>query len=141
MSSAFKMAADIVQRWVAEHPKGFAPIVINITDGESTDGDPIPDAKALGSLGTEDGATLLFNIHLSSSAGNPIELPASDEGLPDKFSKQLYEMSSALTPFMVSRAKELGMSAGDGARGFVFNAQPTQVIQFLDIGTRPANLR
>jgi hypothetical protein len=141
MSSAFKTAADIVQRWVAEHPKGFAPIVINITDGESTDGDPIPDAKALGSMGTEDGATLLFNIHLSSSAGNPIELPASDEGLPDKFSKQLYEMSSALTPFMVSRAKELGMSAGDGARGFVFNAQPTQVIQFLDIGTRPANLR
>ena len=141
MSSAFKMAADIVQRWVAEHPKGFAPIVINITDGESTDGDPIPDAKALGSMGTEDGATLLFNIHLSSSASNPIELPASDEGLPDKFSKQLYEMSSALTPFMVSRAKELGMSAGDGARGFVFNAQPTQVIQFLDIGTRPANLR
>jgi len=141
MSTAFKTAADIVQRWVAEHPKGFAPIVINITDGESTDGDPIPDAKALGSMGTEDGATLLFNIHLSSSAGNPIELPASDEGLPDKFSKQLYEMSSALTPFMVSRAKELGMSAGDGARGFVFNAQPTQVIQFLDIGTRPANLR
>jgi hypothetical protein len=141
MSSAFKMAADLVQRWVAEHPKGFAPIVINITDGESTDGDPIADAKALCSLGTEDGAALLFNIHLSSAAGNPIELPASDEGLPDKFAKQLYEMSSALTPFMVSRAKELGLPAAEGARGFVFNAQPTQVIQFLDIGTRPANLR
>ena len=141
MSGAFKMAADMVQRWVAEHPKGFAPIVINITDGESTDGDPIPDAKTLCSLGTEDGAALLFNIHLSSAAGNPIELPASDEGLPDKFAKQLYEMSSALTPFMVSRAKELGLPAAEGARGFVFNAQPTQVIQFLDIGTRPANLR
>ena len=141
MSGALKMGADIVQRWVAEHPKGFAPIVINITDGESTDGDPMPDAKALSSMGTDDGATLLFNIHLSSAAGNPIELPASDEGLPDKFSKQLFEMSSTLTPFMVARAKELGMTAGDGARGFVFNAQPTQVIQFLDIGTRPANLR
>jgi len=58
MSSAFKMAADIVQRWVAEHPKGFAPIVINITDGESTDGDPIPDAKALGSLGKRGRSTL-----------------------------------------------------------------------------------
>jgi hypothetical protein len=141
MSSAFKMAADMVQRWVAEHPKGFAPIVINITDGESTDGDPVADAKALCSLGSEDGAALLFNIHLSSAAGNPIELPASDEGLPDKFAKQLFEMSSALTPFMVSRAKELGLPADEGARGFVFNAQPTQVIQFLDIGTRPANLR
>src|SRR5216683_833400 len=53
MSSAFKMAAEIVQRWVAEHPKGFPPIVINITDGESTDGDPLPEAKALCSLGPE----------------------------------------------------------------------------------------
>jgi hypothetical protein len=141
MAGALKMASEIVQRWVAEHPKGFAPIVINITDGEATDGDPVQEAKALCSLGSDDGATLLFNIHLSSAPGNPIELPASDEGLPDKFAKQLYEMSSALTPFMVSRAKELGMPAGDGARGFVFNAQPVQVIQFLDIGTRPANLR
>jgi hypothetical protein len=141
MSAAFKTASDMVQRWVAEHPKGFAPIVINITDGESTDGDPNADAKALCSLGSEDGATLLFNIHLSSAAGNPIELPASSEGLPDQFAKQLYEMSSVLTPFMVSRAKELGLPAGDGARGFIFNAQPMQVIQFLDIGTRPANLR
>ena len=141
MSGAFKTAADMVQRWVAEHPKGFAPIVINITDGESTDGDPVADAKALCSLGSEDGATLLFNIHLSSAAGNAIELPASSEGLPDQFAKQLYEMSSVLTPFMVSRAKEMGLPAGDGARGFVFNAQPMQVIQFLDIGTRPANLR
>jgi hypothetical protein len=141
MAGALKMAAEIVQRWVAEHPKGFAPIVINITDGEATDGDPLPEAKALCSLGSDDGATLLFNIHLSSAAGNAIELPASDEGLPDKFAKQLFEMSSALTPFMISRARELGMPAGDGARGFVFNAQPVQVIQFLDIGTRPANLR
>ena len=141
MSSAFKMAADLVQRWVAEHAKGFPPIVINITDGESTDGDPVQEAKALCSLGSDDGAVLVFNIHLSSAAGNPIELPASPDGLPDKFAKQLFEMSSNLTPFMISRAKELGMPADEGARGFVFNAQPVQVIQFLDIGTRPANLR
>jgi len=141
MSSAFKMAADIVQRWVAEHPKGFPPIVINITDGESTDGDPVQEAKALCSLGSDDGAALVFNLHLSSAAGNPIELPGSSDALPDKFAKQLFDMSSNLTPFMISRAKELGMPADEGARGFVFNAQPVQIIQFLDIGTRPANLR
>jgi hypothetical protein len=141
MASAFKMAADLVQRWVAEHPKGFPPIVINLTDGEATDGDPVQEARALCSLGSDDGAVLVFNIHLSSAAGNPIELPASEEGLPDKFAKQLFEMSSGLTPFMIGRAKELGLPAAEGARGFVFNAQPVQVIQFLDIGTRPANLR
>jgi len=141
MCEALKLAHTTVSEWVGRHPYSFPPIVINITDGEATDGDPVPEAKALGSLGTDDGATLVFNIHLSSAAANAIELPASDEGLPDKFAKQLFEMSSSLTPFMIGRAKELGMPAGDGARGFVFNAQPMQVIQFLDIGTRPANLR
>jgi hypothetical protein len=141
MCGALKAASDVVQRWVSEHAKGFPPIVINITDGEATDGDPRPEAQALCSLGSDDGAVLLFNIHLSSTAGAPVELAARPDGLPDAFAKQLFEMSSPLTPFMIGRAKELGMPAEDGARGFVFNAQPVQVIQFLDIGTRPANLR
>jgi len=38
---------------------------------------------------------------------------------------------------MVARAKELGIRPANGARGFVFNAQPTQGFQFLDIGTVP----
>jgi len=126
---------------VSEHAKGFPPIVINITDGEATDGEPLAEAKALESLGTDDGASLLFNIHLSSTSAAPLELPAAPDRLPDPFAKVLFEMSSPLTPFMIARAKELGMPAEEGSRGFVFNAQPVQVIQFLDIGTRPANLR
>jgi hypothetical protein len=70
-----------------------------------------------------------------------VELPGTPDRLPDQFAKLLFAMSSALTPFMIGRAQEMGMPAEDGARGFVFNAQPVQVIQFLDIGTRPANLR
>lgn len=141
MCGALRAAADVAQRWVSEHSKGFPPIVINITDGDATDGDPAPEAEALKSLGSDDGAVMLFNIHLSSAPGTPVELPASTEKLPDKFANLLFEMSSPLTPFMIGRAKELGMPAGEGSRGFVFNAQPVQVIQFLDIGTRPANLR
>ncbi len=141
MCGALRAAAEIVQRWVSEHSKGFPPIVINITDGEATDGEPLQDAKALESLGTDDGASLLFNIHLSSASGAPLELPAATDRLPDNFAKLLFEMSSPLTPFMIERAKEMGMPAEEGSRGFVFNAQPVQVIQFLDIGTRPANLR
>ena len=141
MCGALDKAAEVVQHWVSEHGKGFPPIVINITDGEATDGDPAPEAEALKSLGSDDGAVMLFNIHLSSAPGAPVELPASPDRLPDKFAKLLYEMSSPLTPFMIARAKELGMAADEGSRGFVFNAQPVQVIQFLDIGTRPANLR
>ncbi len=141
MCAALRAAAEVVQGWVAEHPKGFPPIVINITDGEATDGDPRGDAEALSSLGTDDGATLLFNVHLSSAAGAPVELPSRPDALPDEFARLLFDLSSPLTPFMIGRAREVGMAVEEGARGFVFNAQPVQVIQFLDIGTRPANLR
>src|SRR3989442_10766605 len=71
MSGALKMGADIVQRWVAEHPKGFAPIVINITDGESTDGDPVPETNAPCTLGGTHAPTLVSTTTLSSAAATP----------------------------------------------------------------------
>src|SRR5437763_843598 len=91
-------------------------------------------------LSGEDGSVLLFNIHLSSTAGPSIELPGNGKKLPDQHAKQLFEPSSTLTPFMVARATELGMPAEENSRGFIFNAQPLHVIHFLDIGTRPANV-
>ena len=42
---------------------------------------------------------------------------------------------------MRSIAAQEGYPVGDGARGFVFNADIVAVIRFLDIGTRPSNLR
>lgn len=141
MCAALKMAGEWLTKWNAEHPKGFPPVVINITDGECTDGDPVEAAKALTELSTDDGKVMLLNVHLSAISNAPVEMPNSADGLADDYAKQLFEMSSALTPFMVARAKELGVNASENSKGFIFNAQPVQVIQFLDIGTRPANLR
>ena len=42
---------------------------------------------------------------------------------------------------MITVAKQQGFSAAEGARGFAFNAKLDVAIQFLDIGTRPSNLR
>ena len=128
------------QTWCQEHPNGFPPIVINITDGEATDGDLVAEARKLTAIDCDDGSVLLFNVHLSSTAGPSIELPSSANTLPDEHAKLLFEASSRLTPFMVARAKELGMPAAENSRGFIFNAQPLHVIHFLDIGTRPANV-
>jgi len=140
MCAALKEATTIVQTWCQEHPTGFPPIVINITDGEATDGDLVAEARKLTAVSGDDGSALLFNIHLSSTAGPSIELPSNADKLPDQHAKKLFEASSALTPFMVARATELGMPASDNSRGFIFNAQPLHVIHFLDIGTRPANV-
>jgi hypothetical protein len=140
MCAALHEATRIVDTWCQEHPKGFPPIVINITDGEATDGDLVAAARKLTAVRCDDGSVLLFNIHLSSTAGPSIELPTDATKLPDQHAKQLFEASSPLTPFMVDRAKELGMPAEEASRGFIFNAQPLHVIHFLDIGTRPANV-
>jgi hypothetical protein len=141
MCAALKEAERILTEWVAQHPDGFPPIVINITDGESTDGDPSSAAQAIEALSTSDGGVLLFNLHLSSHRASPVEFPDSEENLPDKYAKLLFGLSSVLPPYMRSVAGDEGYRVSDGARGFVFNADMVSVIRFLDIGTRPSNLR
>src|SRR2546430_11070759 len=123
MCAALKEATKIVQTWCQEHPTGFPPIVINIPDGEATDGDLIAEARKLSAVSGEDGSGLLFNIHLSSTAGPSIELPGNANKLPDQHAKQLFEASSTLPPFIVAPATELGIPAAENSRGFIFNPQ------------------
>lgn len=141
MCAALTQARKVLTGWLADHPSGFPPIVINITDGESTDGDPSAAAAALRDLQTDDGKVILFNLHLSSQNATPVQFPDDDAALPDKWAKLLFSLSSPLPPFMRSIAGQEGFNVGDAARGFAFNADMVTVIQFLDIGTRPNNLR
>ncbi|GIK72545.1 MAG: hypothetical protein BroJett021_15330 [Chloroflexota bacterium] len=141
MCQALTLAHDILARWLPQHPDSFPPIVINITDGEATDGDPSTAADALRSLGASDGNVLLFNVHLSSKGARPIEFPASADQLPDQHAQLMFELSSPLTPYMRTVAQQEGYTVAEGSRGFVFNADMISVIKFLDIGTRPSNLR
>jgi uncharacterized protein YegL len=141
MCQAMGRAQSILGRWVTEQPTSFPPIVINITDGQATDGDPAAAANALKDLKTEDGQILLFNIHVSSRPASPIEFPSDESRLPDDYAKHLFRMSSLLPDYMKSIAMEEGIPIGDSPRGFVFNGDMVSVIRFLDIGTRPTSLR
>jgi len=141
MCKALEEARRIVQDWLGQHPDCFPPVVIHITDGESTDGDPSGPAASLRGLSSTDGDVLLFNLHLSSQKKRPIEYPNTDAELPDQYAKLLFQMSSPLTPFMITAARQEGYGVAEGARGFVFNADLVATIKFLDIGTRPSNLR
>lgn len=141
MTQALSHGKDALSTWVDQHPGAFPPIVFNITDGEATDGDPSGAANALRSLATDDGTALLFNVHLSERRAPAVEFPATDSLLPDEFARRLFGMSSPLPPHLQTAARQEGYAVEDGTRGFVFNADAASVIQFLDIGTRPANLR
>lgn len=141
MAQALHEGGGAISNWITGHRGAFPPVVFNITDGEATDGDPTTAADAVKTLGTDDGAVLLFNVHLSEHRAPAVEFPASDETLPDSFARRLFGMSSPLPPHLQSAARQEGYAVEDGTRGFVFNADAAAVIQFLDIGTRPANLR
>ena len=135
-------AYTILDEWIQAHPKSYPPIVINITDGESNEGDPTPYAEAIRSLATDDGNVLMFNCHLSMTPADPFMFPSSDELLPDEFARGLFKMSSPLPETIYQRALQEGLPLQPGARGMVFNADMVCLIKFLDMGTRVAsNLR
>jgi hypothetical protein len=141
MCEALSLAQGILEKWVIEHPNGFPPTILHLTDGESTDGDPSSVGKKITSQKTSDGEALLYTCHVSSARGAKIEYPSQASVLPDDFAKTLFGISSTLPESFRRSARQMGINADEGARGFVFNGDAASVVQFFDIGTRPANLR
>ena len=141
MCQAIARAQSIIGEWLNEHPGCFPPVALNLTDGESTDGDPSLPAENLRTLASADGNVLLFNLHVSSGQTEPVGFPDSDVGLPNTYAKTLFNMSSLLPEHMRAYAQQQGYAVSEGTRGFVFNANIAAVIQFLDIGTRATDLR
>lgn len=136
MVSALGYAEPVIASWCAAHPSSFPPIVINVTDGASTDGDPRAASDRLRALSTDDGATLVFNLHLSAMGGQAVAFPDSAAGLSDPNAQRLFDASSVLPPAMLEASAALGYPVRNGSRGFLYNADVTMVIDFLDIGTR-----
>lgn len=137
MCAAFSRAHGIVSRFILQHPRCFPPIIIHITDGESSDGDPTENGTGLMSLKSEDGNVLLFNLHISSASPKVVQYPDTADGLPDDLARELFSISSPLSGYMVKILNQEGISCLPGARGFVFNADFQALLRFIDIGTRP----
>lgn len=141
MVTALDAAHRIVAAWVVAHPHSFPPIVINITDGEASDGDPRHAAERLRAEACADGEALLFNVHLSKSDAQSVSFPSGETALPDECARQLYAMSSELPPPFAATARSLDFKVSSGAKAFVFNAGLVELVKFIEIGTRPSNLR
>lgn len=141
MCHAITRAAEELAVWCDAHPGSYPPTVLHVTDGESTDGDPADLANQLQRIGTNDGTVLMFNLHVSTAGGDPVKFPASDDGLPDSYAKLLFRMSSPLPPHLQKAAEDKGIKATMESRGFVYNGEIAEIVDFFDIGTRAAQLR
>lgn len=136
MVAALDTARAMLETWCSAHPSSFPPIVINVTDADSTDGDPVAAAERLTSTATADGGTLLFNLHLSSVSSGAVVLPARPDPDWEPVASRLFEASSELPESMARSAADRGFAIEPGARGFMYNAEMTSLVNFLQIGTQ-----
>ncbi|WP_321912280.1 vWA domain-containing protein [Burkholderia cepacia] len=141
MRAALTRAAEELVAWCDAHPESYPPTILHVTDGESTDGDPEEIAGHLRQIRTGDGEVLILNIHVSTLGNDPIRFPAGDVGLPDDYAKLLFRMSSALPEHLIRFAQDKGHKVGIESRGFMFNAEAAEIVDFFDIGTRASQLR
>jgi hypothetical protein len=141
MCEALQLAYTMLETWIGEHLDSFPPIVLNITDGEASDGNPQLPAQALRGLATNDGNVLLFNCHLTSYRAPAVIFHDNEQNLVDDYARQLFYMSSLLPDSFRQAALQQGFRVSGRTRGFAFNADLVDLVKFLDIGTRPANAR
>jgi hypothetical protein len=136
MCQALDASWHILADFLVKSPDCYPPLVINITDGEATDGEPEKHATTVRDLASQDGNVLLFNLHVSSQGGQTTLFPDRESDLTDNYARLLFRMSSKLPPQMLATARREGIRVTEATRGFCFNADLVSVIQFLDIGTR-----
>lgn len=140
MCAAIDQASEIAQRWITFNSESLPPIVLNVTDGEASDGHPRTAAARLMETGTNRGPTMLFNLQLSAGGSERALYPATDRELKDPYARILFAASSPLPQFMIANGRAMGLDIADGARGFIHNADMSTLVRFLTIGTRPGNL-
>ena len=114
MQAAFNRALELLRLWCAEMAQGgpsFPPVVINITDGEATDGGPEAveaAAEKIKSLSTGDGNVLLMNIHVGGDGNRSVVFPADERQLPeDRYARLLYRISSVMPEVYAGQIGEM----------------------------------
>ena len=140
MCEALSAASQALQAWTAQHPDSYPPIVVNVTDGDATDGNPEPLAREIMALETNDGNVLIYNVHLSEMSAMPVQYPSKESEIPpDEYATRMFRMSSVFPDPVVDLAVARDLPVTQESRGYVYNADMVALVQFLDIGTRAAS--
>ncbi|MBY0549937.1 MAG: hypothetical protein K2W95_21870 [Candidatus Obscuribacterales bacterium] len=133
LGSALKLARD----FVADNPTSHPPIIVNISGGAVSDGDPRPLANAIKEIQSADGNVLLFNVCLPGRPDDEmINFPDDPGQLPDHLAaKAMWDMSSPLLVKMIHLAREYQIDISPRARGFAWNSDVTAIAGLLEMCT------
>lgn len=140
MCVALSRARDLASQWALNHPDNYPPVIINLTDGMSTDGDPSSIAQQIAQIDTNDGSALLFNVHITGLNASQVLYPASETELPgDQYARLLFNMSSIIpeTSRMLLESL-LGRAVPFGSRGMIFNGDASSIRLMFNFVSAPA---
>lgn len=138
MCGALGLVKTILESWLGSHVESRPPLVVNITDGAASDGDPRVPAFELRDLATDAGAVHLWNCHLSTHSGGEILYPGLNEAFPSEhYADILLEMSSELSKETRALLQEnrLRIQMEPGSRGFVYNGDAGDLGGMLVLAT------
>jgi hypothetical protein len=142
MTKAFENAKRLCDDWInwGNHKDCHPPIIINISDGEATDSGSNyislkTVAEQIKNIETNYGKVNILNIHISSRSGERLLFPNDISYVNDQFSKLLFDISTPLNQNMIRLAQLKGYDIQNLAKGYVFNGNATDLINFLNIGT------
>lgn len=142
MCAALQRAHDLAAQWVQTHPDLYPPVIIHVTDGESTDGDPTAIARNIAQIRTSDGEALLYNVHITDKNLPAVEYPASEAELPnDPFARLLFSISSVIperSRILLESTGGSGKKVSPGARGMIFNGDALSVSRMFTFATAVA---
>lgn len=86
---------EIYQRFIRElkkRPSDTIPVLFIVSDGEPTDGEPLPFAKLIKNLGV----TIVTCFVTDSDVINPKSLVGASKGLTDRGAKLMFDMASQI---------------------------------------------
>ena len=78
MCSGLNLAREEISLWCAKRPNCYPPTLLHVTDGHPTDGDPEPIAREIKNCSTEDGQTLVLNLHIDIGTEASVLFPRDE---------------------------------------------------------------
>ncbi|MBR3946360.1 MAG: VWA domain-containing protein [Bacteroidales bacterium] len=144
MLGAFKLAKDLVEKWISDNPKNPAPVIINISDGV-----PYYDMKApeecmrettslveeIINMSNADGNVLIFNAQIDNKGNGNVTFPSDRNKLSQEEARFLYDITSIVPDSYKAAAAKNELPVENGSRGCIFNADGVQLIQLIDFGS------
>jgi uncharacterized protein YegL len=148
MFQALSVVYRMVEEWCSkpDNRLSFPPIIFHITDGDcndAEDNDLRSIAQSIRSVATQDGNTLLINIHLSPYDEAPSEIfPTEGKGPnPMPHYALLYDMASTIPQQLNHLVSTIAQPAGPGPyRAVAYNTSPCELLSILNIGSESINL-